>query len=156
MKKSLFIISGILLILFACEKDDFCVSSPVTPNLVVRFYDANDIEETLDVDSLYVWAEGKDTIFSNSITDSISLPLNTIAPNTVYHLAQGTQKLETITIEYSTEDDYVSRSCGFRVIFNDVIITQDEIDDEGWIESLSTTKVLTIDNQDEAHVKVFH
>jgi len=149
----------ILLQTSSCEKDDFCVSNPVTPNLILRLYDANDEDETKEIDSLYVWAEGRDTLLGVS-TDSITIPLNTIASNTIYNLLMlddGEEFLETFTIAYTTEDDYVSRSCGYRVIFNDVTFNQDTANsDTGWISSFTPNTLTTINSQESAHVKIFH
>ena len=57
----------------------------------------------------------------------------------------------TLTIEYNPEDDFVSRSCGFRVIYKNATL-----DHTGWIDSLSTKEIPLIDNQARAHVQVFH
>ena len=154
MKKSLLIIFGVIIIIFACEKDDFCISNPVTPNLVLRFYDATDESTTQEVDSLYIWAEGMDTIHSNQTTDSIAIPLNTLASSTTYILAQGTQKLDTLTLEYDPEEEYVSRSCGFRIVFNNVVVSAD--DEVKWIQSATPQNISSINNQDQAHVRIFH
>ena len=154
MKKSLLIIFGVIIIIFACEKDDFCISNPVTPNLVLRFYDATDESTTQEVDSLYIWAEGMDTIHSNHTTDSIAIPLNTLASSTTYILAQGTQKLDTLTLEYDPEEEYVSRSCGFRIIFNNIVVSAD--DEVKWIQSATPQNISSINNQDQAHVRIFH
>ena len=48
--------------IFACEKDDICTQNPLTPNLILRFYDADNPSKVKDVTSLYVWAENKDTL----------------------------------------------------------------------------------------------
>ncbi len=163
MKKSLSIVFVIIMtIMIACQKDDFCLSNPVTPNLVIRFKDATDTDENLEVDSLYVWAQGdegseidRDSIYTNAITDSIAIPLNTTASSTTYFFAQGTQRLDKLVIEYDTEDEFVSRSCGFRVIFNNVVITSEE-STTGWMQPIPPTPIATIDSQEEAHVTIFH
>lgn len=146
----------LIILSFACEKDDFCISTPVTPNLVIRFHDSDDRDETKQVDSLFVWAQGKDTIsrYNNVSTDSIAIPLNTLEENTVYNLAQGTRFLETFTISYTPEEDFVSRSCGFRIIFNDVNLTKDT--ENTWIDDFSPNTITLINNQANAHVKIFH
>jgi len=160
MIKNLIIAFTIIVAIIACEKDDFCITNPVTPNLVLRFYDANTEAETeLEVDSLYIWADGLDTIHSNQTTDSIAIPINTLATSTTYILAQGTQKLDTLILEYTTEDEYISRSCGFRVIFNDVDFSLEDKDGVHWIESVTSLlneDAPIINNQDQAHVKIYH
>jgi hypothetical protein len=141
---------GIVLI-SACEKDDFCTKNPITPNLVLRFYDTDNRETVKSVSSFYVWAEGKDTIFENVSTDSIYIPLNSIATETVYNFSKG-GVVNQFTIEYTTEEEYVSRSCGFKVIFNDVNFASDNT----WIKDFTPETLTTIDNQNTAHVQIFH
>jgi hypothetical protein len=145
-----YIIIGFLAI-SACEKDDFCVDQPLTPNLILRFYDAGDNATFKDVDSLYVWADGKDSIYINATTDSIQLPLNTTDIQTVYKLSSGTT-VNTLTITYSVEEDYVSRSCGFRTVFSDLNLTSENT----WINSITPEVLTTINSQNTAHVQVFH
>ena len=156
MKKPLYIFFIGVLLISACERDDFCTQNPVTPNLVLRFYDSSDTTTLKPVDSLYVWAEGKDSIIMNQSTDSIAIPLNTIAPNTVYFLAQGTLLQNKITIEYTTQEEYVSRSCGYKITFNDVTLTDDSTNSSTWISSFTPASLTTINNQNAAHVQIFH
>ena len=147
----------LILLIFSCEKDDFCITNPVTPNLVIRFYDATDEDETKDVIDLSVWVAGKDSLYASVTADSIAIPLNTLATNTVYNLSKGTDLLETFTIDYTTEDEFISRSCGFRVIFNDVNLNNDAtVTEEAWISSFTPNTITTINEQETAHVKIFH
>ena len=145
--------------LTACEKDDFCTQNPVTPNLVLRFYDKDNINDFKNVERLSIIAEGKvDSLFTGRTTDSIAIPLNSTTQKTVYALKMNdvdgniaNNQTATLTIEYIPEEDYVSRSCGFRFIFENVTLSH-----SGWIDSLSTTTIPLIDNQASAHVQVFH
>jgi len=145
--------------LTACEKDDFCTQNPVTPNLVLRFYDMDNTNDLKNVERLSIIAEGKtDSLFTNRTTDSIAIPLNSLSQKTVYTLKMNdvdgniaNNQTATLTIEYNPEEDFVSRSCGFRIIYENVTLSN-----TGWINSLSTTEVPLIDNQASAHVQVFH
>ena len=44
MKKYIFLLFICFVGISSCEKDDFCVQDPVTPNLVLRFYDKDDTQ----------------------------------------------------------------------------------------------------------------
>ena len=101
--------------------------------------------------SFYIWAEGKDTIFENISADSIYIPLNSLATETVYNFSKG-NTINQFTIKYTPEDEYISRSCGFRTIFNEVTF----ISDNTWISDFTPEAVTTIDHQNEAHVQIFH
>jgi hypothetical protein len=151
MKKIIVFILLSVVILSACEKDDFCILNPVTPKLILRFYDTANRETLKDVTSFYVWAEGKDSIFKNISTDSLVIPLNRFATETIYNFSKN-NVVNQFTVQYTTQDDYVSRSCGFRVLFNDVNF----LSDNTWIADFTPETVTIIDNQNKAHVQIFH
>jgi hypothetical protein len=151
MRRRVLVILLISFVFSACEKDDFCILNPVTPKLILRFYDANNRETLKDVSSFYVWAEGKDSIFKDISSDSLVIPLNRFATETIYNFSKE-NVVNQFTIQYTTQDDYVSRSCGFRVLFNDVTFTSNNT----WITDFTPETVTIIDNQNEAHVQIFH
>jgi hypothetical protein len=152
MIKNSVLIFLVSVIFFACEKDDFCTQNPVTPNLILRFYDDLDREALKNVPSFYVWAEGKDTIFENVSTDSIYIPLNSLATETVYNLSTE-NTISKFTVQYTPKEEYVSRSCGYRVIFNKVTFTSES---GTWIKDFTPSNITTINNQNTAHVQIFH
>lgn len=154
MKKIIVLIFLAIIVFSSCEKDDFCVQNPVTPNLVLEFYDANNRETLKNFSALTVWsesAEKNDTLFNNITRNKLEIPLNQFTTETVYNFSQN-DVVNQFTIKYSTEDVYVSRSCGFRVIFNDVSFESDNT----WISSFTPQTLTTIDNQNETHVQIFH
>ncbi|PQJ72418.1 DUF6452 family protein [Polaribacter butkevichii] len=162
MRKIFLILSFVLLIITSCEKDDFCLKNPVTPNLVLRFYSDASKETLKNARLLSVWAEGKDTIadYTSVSTDSIAIPLNSLASETIYHLkinnedgAEADNQYTTFTIKYTPEEKYVSRSCGYQVLFNDVSF---DSDNTNWIKDFTPETLTTIDNQNTAHVQIFH
>ena len=108
-----------------------------------------------------IWAAGKDTIpaYRSVSLDSIAIPLNYHHPETVYHLkindfdgSIANNQIATLTIQYTPEEEFVSRSCGFRVLFNDVRFSTDT----SWIQDFTPAPSTTIDNQNTAHVQIFH
>lgn len=139
----------------SCEKDDFCNQDTITPSLVIKFLNASDMSKIKQPDSLYVWAREKDSLYKNVKVDSIFLPLNSLTTNTTYNLAVGKDSISQLKIQYETKEEYVSRACGFRIIFNNVIITDNELP-KSWIDSLSTTSIKTINNQTNAHINIYH
>ncbi|WP_299104071.1 DUF6452 family protein [uncultured Tenacibaculum sp.] len=160
MKKYAFLIAILSILISSCEKDDFCTNPKATPKLVLRFFDKDANSDLKNVERLSVIAQGKtDSLFTNQTTDSIAIPLNTLTNLTVYTLKMNNtdetianNKVSTLTIQYTPKEDFVSRSCGFRIIFKDVSINESG----DWINNLSTTSITTIDNENNAHVKVFH
>ncbi|MDP5105809.1 DUF6452 family protein [uncultured Polaribacter sp.] len=151
MKKILLLFIVTIIIISACEKDDFCTKNPITSNLVLRFYDTNNRETLKSVSSFYVWAEGKDTIFSNVSIDSLYIPLNSLANETVYNFSKD-NVVNKFTIKYTPKEEYISRSCGYRILFNEVTFESDN----AWITDFTPSTLTTIDNQNSAHVQIFH
>lgn len=142
-----------VIIITACEKDDFCVQNPVTSKLIVSFYNANNRETLKRAEELYVWAEGqKDSIFKNASKDSIIIPLNSNTNQTIYNFSKG-NVVNQFTIDYTTQEEYVSRSCGYKIIFNNLNFSADT---KTWIVDFTPSTVTNIDNQTEAHVQIFH
>ncbi|NCT09725.1 MAG: hypothetical protein GW772_06560 [Flavobacteriia bacterium] len=148
--KKIFTVLVFFCIISSCEKDDFCTQNPVTPKLILRFYDNLNRTQLKNVDQLYVWASGKDSLFVNQSTDSISIPLNTIANETVYNFSRG-NIVNQFTIRYTPQQIYVSRSCGFKVNFDEVSY----ISNNTWIADFEATTTI-INNQNAAHVQIFH
>lgn len=151
MKKTLVLLLLSIVIFSACEKDDFCIQNPVTPKLVIDFYNNTSRETLKDITTLYVWVDGKDSIYEGSRENSIIIPLNTLATETIYNFSNGTS-VDKFTVNYTPQEVYVSRSCGYKVIFNDITFTSEN----NWILDFTPTTLTTIDNQDETHVQIFH
>ena len=157
MKKYYLLLSLIALLVSSCEKDDFCIE-PITPNMVIRFYNATNITQTKPVEDLSVNPEGFDELYSNANLDSILIPLDVTSNQIIYNLSSESN-IDVITINYDVEEVFVSRSCGFKAIFNNVSVSSDVSND--WIIGLTETlentiTIPTIDNETAAHVKIFH
>lgn len=140
----------LIVLISSCEKDDFCTQTPITPSLILRFYDDANRTATKQATDLYVWAENKDSIIVNIATDSLVIPLNAATSSTIYNLSQG-NVINQLTIDYTVDYEYISRSCGFKAIYNNVTFTSNNT----WINDLQATTT-TINNQTAAHVQVFH
>jgi hypothetical protein len=188
MKK---IISLLLVFTFglsSCEKDDICdPNTPTTPRLVIKFYDINNPTIPKDVVDLKVIGEGKSEtdgaiIFNeNAIGEAkylangntISIPLKTDANSTSYTLILDSQNpnaaainKDVIKFNYTHQDLYVSRACGFKTNFildaqddtttpPTVPFNQVDVDLKGlWMQRLRVIEY-NIDNENETHVEVF-
>lgn len=149
-----------------CERDDICPeTTATTPKLIIRFYDITDQTETLRVLGLQVQGVDNEEIYQSAFsTDSLPIPLKTNDIITSYKLHKeyaedGNGNIsgneDIINIEYSPEEVYVSRACGYKTIFNNVELTVVE-DDDNWIKLIQIEDPLTVDNETAAHVKIFH
>ncbi len=192
MKKiSLTIISIIsLFVIFitqSCERDDICAeSTATTPQLIVRFFNVAAQESTKTVTDLRVFGVndlGESIVIPELDivdTDSIALPLNTSANETKFLLHRNyevndndtpdddtddfvTGNPDIITVSYTTEQVYVSRACGFKTIFNDLVFSieqeADDPDDDlgNWLQQfIITTTNNTVEDETAAHITIFH
>jgi hypothetical protein len=157
MKKYYLFLSLIALLISSCEKDDFCIE-PITPNMIIRFYNATNISETKAVNDLTINISNLDSIYTNVSLDSVVIPLDVTSNQIIYNFSSGSN-LDILTIDYEIEEVFVSRSCGFKAIFNNVTITSDVSND--WIIGLTETlentiTIPTIDDESAAHVQIFH
>ncbi len=157
MKKYYLFLSLIALLISSCEKDDFCIE-PITPNMIVRFYNATNISETKAVNDLTINISNLDSIYTNESLDSVVIPLDVTSNQIIYNFSSGSN-LDILTIDYEIEEVFVSRSCGFKAIFNNVTVTSDVSND--WIIGLTETlentiTIPTINDESAAHVQIFH
>ena len=152
--------------ILSCERDDICVD-PVTPKLILRFYDSENPELFKQVVNLKVIIIGTDGEYENetlgALTDSVALPVNVDGNLTRYELilqgseAQGTEdNTDIFQITYVQEDLFVSRPCGFKAVFNEVEPGL-ETDGNNWIdEIIPVSSPLEVNNENAAHVKIYH
>ena len=165
MKK---LVTLLLIVVFAfssCEKDDICdANTATTPQLVIEFYDINNPSDLKTVTSLEVIGEGMtEAVISSNSSSTISIPLKTTENITSYQfiLNSGTSlsNEDTIQFDYTHENIYVSRACGYKTIFtldpiNPFTHTDATLADGLWIEQIIITEN-NIDNENETHVKIY-
>ena len=176
--KLLAILFGIITIFsMVCEPDDICpASTPTTPSLIIRFYDISIPENKKNVFKFRIQGVDNDnplTDYNVVTADSIVLPLKTGDFSTQYKLHQeyaykdnntpddntddtieGNEDI--ITINYTTEEVYVSRACGYKTIYKNVTLTI-ESDTDNWIQSKeSLNDNQSVEDETSAHFKLFH
>lgn len=169
MKKNLV---PILLLLFSisiwnCEKDDICAEGTVTtPKLVIEFYDATSPTTLKNVTNLGVIAPSFSKGFAFSGVSQISIPLRTNQDTTTLQFIEngsdsdtGNDNIDEITFNYTREDIYISRACGYKTNFtldatNGIQVTADG---NNWISTTVNPIVeqAIITNENEVHVKIY-
>lgn len=151
----------ISVVISACSIDDFCNASNTTPKLNIGFYNKDDKLKQKKIDStLFIWADGKTVLkeFQKQGVTKISIPLNTQATATIYNIGYKNKKdtiVSKLLVSYKTNEEYVSRSCGYRITFKELKI-QNNTAKPNWIDSFTPNELGTINNQDSTHVKIFH
>ncbi|GAB1309708.1 hypothetical protein KH5_23910 [Urechidicola sp. KH5] len=148
MKKIFLLVFGIVVI-SACQRDDFCID-PITPNLVIRFYDSDNQDIYKNVIDLTVWADGREELYTGVTTDSIAIPLDPNNDMTLYHLSSEDLE-DDITFLYTRKEVFVSRSCGFKYDFESLTF---EDATNNWIEQIEITNENVTDETE--HVKILH
>ena len=132
MKK---IIATLLLVSFffaSCEKDDICdPSTETTPRLVLQFFDKNNISLKIPVTNLKLIGDGMETGVPNPSGSQVwndtivYVPLRVNEDSTKYTLILNADDgdisndvTDILEINYTRNDVYISRACGFKTEFN--------------------------------------
>jgi Family of unknown function (DUF6452) len=149
---------------FGCEKDDICeAGTPTTSRMIVEFYDNLNPNTKKSITNLGIVASGLSTgILFNGVS-KIEVPLKTDIDNVTYSFILDSQNTDVllrnedkITINYTRNDVYISRACGFKTVFvlNKTNAIPIITDSNNWIKEIQVAKN-NILNEDEIHVKIF-
>ncbi|CAD0009453.1 MULTISPECIES: DUF6452 family protein [Flavobacterium] len=177
MKKILYFLLIFTFGLSSCEKDDICdANTPTTPRLIISFYDITTPSVKKSVTLLKVMGKGEDEgiIFNESGTeitkyltsgDSIAIPLKTNEDATTFSFIlnsdesnPGLANTDEITFNYTRQNVYVSRACGFKTIYRldtqTPFVRTDSGNDGIWMQDVRVFNP-NIEFENETHVKVF-
>lgn len=165
MKKSILFLLLIttIMALPSCERDEICID-PITPKMIVAFYDVDNTENKKSVNNLAI--EILDVAIENKSLDtigreSIAIPLNIYDVQTAIVFTANSKdslliKRDTILITYQTEEVFVGRSCGYKSVFKNVNIDRNFGNPNNrWIKSLAIEEK-EIENENKAHVTILH
>ncbi|MGV3459479.1 MAG: DUF6452 family protein [Flavobacterium sp.] len=156
----------------SCEKDDICAEgTQTTPSLVLEFYNKDNTTTLQNVTDLQVKAVGQENpLPQNGVlfatTNKVVLPLRTNEDVTVYELTfrsqatDGTKNTDILTIDYTRNETYVSRACGYKTTFTltppspitDMLTAGTDV--TRWTNSISVENT-SIENENETHVKIY-
>ncbi|HKJ06339.1 MAG TPA: DUF6452 family protein [Flavobacteriaceae bacterium] len=152
MKKITFILLALLVLFSSCEKDDICVEE-TTPRLKIKFYNFENQEELkkANIDSIYLETYEVMQSTLNVSVDSVYVPLN-LTVNTTNLIIAANSVSDTLSFTYSRNDEFVSRSCGFKTIFENVVLTNHT---KNWIK-LAILNTQTIENEEQTHISIYH
>jgi len=157
MNKYSYIIVLLAAAFFSCEPDDICLAeTPGTPNLIVVFYDEANPEVKKSAIDLQVKGIDKEGIAHTGTTDSILIPLKTKLSTTSFVFTttiNNTSSTDTITVNYNTQDVFISRACGFKTIF--INLTSELSNSAVWIKKLEILNN-SISDSKTTHVKILH
>jgi hypothetical protein len=165
---TIFLLLTATILFNSCEKDDLCTpDQAVTPRMVIEFKDALSPSENKAVDRIQVQEIGSsdfaplDSAGSTSLndTETISIPLRTNSSTTSYNFVltkDGTINSDNIDFSYVLEEEYVSRACGFRIIYNNLSYEQiAESTGTPWIQQVVVVAA-DVTNNTDIHVQILH
>lgn len=144
-----------------CERDDICLEGTSgTPRLIIRFFDHETPTLSKIPEGLYIRAIDNTFTLTNNSSDSLGLPLNSYEPFTAFEFISNfdsdNEIIDTLQFNYSREDLYINRACGFkgRFIFSTqgVGITESE---NNWIKGYTIIKD-TIADETNYHLAILH
>jgi len=155
----------IVLSQLSCERDEICLED-ITPKFIIRFYNANDPNVLRAVNGITVNIIGVDGDYENEtitlVTDSIAIPLLVTENKTSFVLTIPgddpgiNDNRDTITLTYTQQDIFVSRSCGYKTVYNDA--EEFLVDDnDNWIKGFQTKDdPQQIIDENAAHAEIYH
>jgi Family of unknown function (DUF6452) len=176
--KKIFLLLFIGFAFSSCEKDDICdANTPTTPRLIIEFYDDANPTVLKNVVNLRVTEVGmtESVVFNESLADTnparyllnaskLSLPLKTGADVVKYTFALNYgavpgENVDFFEVNYTRENVYVSRACGYKTVFalsdvNPIIYSDNTIPDGSWIKDINI-ETNAIENENETHVKIY-
>ncbi|MDG1729381.1 MAG: DUF6452 family protein [Algibacter sp.] len=177
-KTSLLLITLILAISnYSCERDDICpASTPTTPRLLIDLLDSANSDNSKNVFDLVVIGADNENFLPGYIfqdTDNLVLPLKTDDNTTEYILVKeatvndaGTPddtaddfidgNQDRIIINYSREQVFVSRACGFKTIFKNVTLTIVDDGDNWMLSRQPLTDNQSVEDETTTHFNISH
>jgi len=179
MKKAslLVILLTLMISYFSCERDDICPdATPTTPRLIIDLYDSENPDTKKNVFDLVVIGVDNDDFLADYIfqdVDDLILPLRTDVNTTEYILIKeatvndngtpddGTDDFvdgnqDRITINYSREQVFVSRACGFKTIFKNVTLTIVQDGDNWMLSRVPLTDNQSVEDETTTHFNISH
>ncbi|MQP23734.1 hypothetical protein GFJ94_01495 [Flavobacterium sp. LMO8] len=166
MKKLVFITLSLLLAVsfWNCEKDDICAEgTPVTPRLIIEFYDATNPSVLKNITNLGIIEPTFTQGFPFNGVSKIQVPLRTTADITTLNFIQNgsdtdsaNDNIDLITFNYERINEYVSRACGYKTLFylNDINPIELTADGNNWIQNIEVMQP-NIETENEVHVKIY-
>ncbi len=173
--KKIFLLLLVAFSFSSCEKDDICdAATSTTPRLVIEFYDSLIATPTLkNLTNLKAVASGMSdgVVFNTTLsitnplryvtnTSKIYLPLDPSATTTTYTLTNNfgdtTANADVLTFNYTKNEVYVSRACGYKYLFN-LTNTNTNIltpDTSNWIKNIIIVKP-NLETENEVHIKIY-
>jgi len=144
---------SLVFFLSACRKDDICTGDN-TPKLQIAFHDITNQDTLKQVENFYLIAlPENDTVINNESVEKISIALNVNQDQSRYIFTDDTNN-DTITFNYQREEIFVSKACGYKMIFKNLTHNLHQ-DNDNWIQQIEVLQS-NIVTDTTTHVKIYH
>ena len=172
MKKLLLLIILISYSFSSCEKDDICdANTPTTPRLIIEFYYNDNRENKKNITNLSLLGDGLTAAILFTTGTKIQVPLQLTTTSTKYTFTLNANNdnpalifKDIIQFNYSTKTVYVSRACGYKILFdlntdstlpNPFVLNDDPAVTNGnWIKDITVEK-FNLETENETHIKIY-
>ncbi len=140
--------------LTACRKDDICTGDG-TPDLKIIFVDNSNPATEKPVGELHVTAlPQQDTLIKGQTNiKRLSIPLNVNDDISNFIFTSG-QNADTLIFHYTREQVFVSKSCGYKIIFHQLIVDLQQ-DNDNWIKQIELINNDVVTDT-VVHLKIYH
>jgi hypothetical protein len=161
----LFFLALLVTMWYGCERDEICIGEN-TPRLIIKFYDKNTPSKTKAVPFLAVRVAGQEDFYydlgNKQSPDSIIVPLEVTKDKTIIELVLNATDIDPdnnesnfIEIVSERQDVFVSESCGFKTVYNNVAFSLDQT--KSWISYIEAANIpQNIVDEKRRHLKVYH
>ena len=172
------VVSFVFISTVRCEKDDIRVSEvKKTPLLYIRFFNIENTQNTKNVNDLriigteFLTTENHVPLLFDGVSE-IKIPLKVNQDQTEFYFylnAENTNEdirnTDKVVINYSRNDIYISRACGYKTNFDLNILNPFEVSDvenienypngtNNWIENVVIVNT-EINQDEEPHIYIY-
>lgn len=152
---------------FSCEKDDLCDGQTATPKVRIELYDKSNsttLKPAYKVECYVIPEIASDSIkslvFDNK--SEIQLPLDINKLETVWNLRfteiinnDTLTKTDQVKFVYNPKAEYVSKACGYKSVYFNVVVNREENPSGNWIVNY-TQLVKDVINEEKIHAKIYY
>jgi len=164
LKNGILLLLLIVVISVSCERDDICAAStPTTPVLTIGFQDTDNTTEEKPLNITIYKPDFSDSLPYTS-SSQVEIPLRTDTTATVLVFVKNPNNLvaaedpdnaDTVTFNYTPQEEFISRACGYRASFSNLTIQYNPGTDGRWIDDI-IINTRTITNEDTTQVFIRH
>ncbi|PHQ30357.1 MAG: hypothetical protein COA80_07075 [Leeuwenhoekiella sp.] len=163
LRNGIVLILLVALIAFSCERDDICAAStPTTPTLTIGFRSNDNVLESKPL-NIAIYNKDRTKVIPYSNASTINVPLRTDTTATVLlfeknpdnpDAAEDPEDVDELTFTYTPQEVFISRACGYRVIFTNLEI-RNNAGATRWIDDININ-LRTVENEDTTQVYISH